>query len=53
MLTKKKLLEHKAALEVERDTMLNNLNAVSGALQLIELLLKECDAEDEEDRPKG
>lgn len=45
MLTKDKLLERKKALELERDTLINNLNAVSGALQLLDLLIKEADDE--------
>jgi hypothetical protein len=46
MITREKLLERKKALEAERDTLLNNLNAVGGALQLLEMLLKEIDDDD-------
>ena len=40
-LTVEILLAKKAALEKQRDDMLNNLNAISGAIQFCEQLINE------------
>jgi hypothetical protein len=45
MLTREMLLGKKAELEAERDRLVNNLNAIGGALQLCEVLLAELEKE--------
>jgi hypothetical protein len=47
MITKELLLAKRAELEKERDALLNNLNAIGGAIQFCDHLIAELQAEEQ------